>query len=228
MKAVKNISGFFSSALLLLLMSGTVSAQAVADQDTLRSFGPRIGIDVSRFFYLFADPVQKGAEASLDFEIYRNIYPVIELGYNSSSDSQELFDYSSSGIYGRAGIDYNFLKLKDRSVHHAITLGFRYGLSVFKHDITNLIVPGEYWGDYAPGPYENNLTGHWFELVGGLKTEVFSNFFLGLSFRYKILLNPDMDPFMIPELVPGYGIGGEDRTFGFTYSVFYMIPLIKK
>jgi hypothetical protein len=228
MKAMKYISGFISSVLLLLLLTGWASAQVVPGQDTLRTFGPRIGMDLSRFLYILADPSQKGAEISVDFEIYKNIYPVVELGYNSTSDSQELFDYSSSGSYGRAGIDYNFLHLPDRSIHHAITLGFRYGQSVFTHKVENVFIPGDYWGDYLPGPYENNLTGHWFELVGGLKTEVFSNFFLGMSFRYKILLNPGMDPLMIPELIPGYGTGGEDRTFGFTYSVFYMIPLIKK
>jgi hypothetical protein len=37
-----------------------------------------------------------------------------------------------------------------------------------------------------------------------------------------------MDPVMIPELIPGYGVSGKDRAFGFSYSIFYMIPLIKK
>jgi hypothetical protein len=242
MKRMKNISGFISKAAILLFamalflpvsgqdsvrVSGQESVQ-VSGKDTLRTFGPRFGIDLARFFYLLADPSEVGAEFSVDFEIYKNIYPVFELGYNSISDSQELFDYSSAGSYGRVGLDYNFLKPKDRSVHHAITLGFRYAMSVFKHDITNIVVPGDYWGDYLPGPYENNLTGHWVELVGGMKAEVLPNFFLGWSFRYKILLNPEMDPIIIPELIPGYGTGGKERTFGFTYSVYYMIPLIKK
>ena len=226
MKKTKNISGSVSKAALLLLalaLFGTVSAQ-----DTLRTFGPRFGIDLARFLYLLADPSQKGAEISADFEIYRNIYPVFELGYNSISDSQDLFDYSSAGSYGRVGIDYNILPVKDRSVHHAITLGFRYGMSIFTHQIENVLIPGEYWGDYMPEAHENKLTGNWIELVGGLKTEVLPNFFLGWSVRYKVLLNPEMDPLMIPELIPGYGSSGEDRAFGFTYSIFYRIPLIKK
>jgi hypothetical protein len=57
---------------------------------------------------------------------------------------------------------------------------------------------------------------------------VVPNFYLGWSIRYKVLLNPEMDPVMIPELIPGYGVSGEDRAFGFSYSIFYMIPLIKK
>ena len=242
MKRMKNISGFISKAAILLFamalflpVSGQDSVQVsgqesvqVSGQDTLRTFGPRFGIDLVRFFKILADPAEIGAEVSVDFEIYKNIYPVFELGYNSISDSQELFDYSSAGSYGRVGLDYNFLKPKDRSVHHEITLGFRYGMSIFNHNIDNVMIPGDYWGDYLPGPYENNLTGHWVEMVGGMKAEVLPNFFLGWSVRYKVLLNPEMDPVMIPELIPGFGTGGEERAFGFSYSVFYMIPLIKK
>ncbi len=246
MKRMKNIFGSISKAALLLFamalfqpvsgqesdpVSGQVSEQEsepVSGKDTLRTFGPRFGIDLARFLYILADPSEKGAEVSVDFEIYRNIYPVFELGYNSISDSQELFDYASDGSYGRVGIDYNILSLKDRSVHHAITMGFRYGMSVFKHNIDYVLIPGDYWGDYIPEPYENNLTGHWIELVGGLKAEVVPNFYLGWSIRYKVLLNPEMDPVMIPELIPGYGVSGKDRAFGFSYSIFYMIPLIKK
>lgn len=231
MRKMKNISGSISKAVLLVLalaLSGVLYAQEESVKDTLRTYGPRFGIDLSRFLTLIADPPQTGAEIYADFEIYRNIYPVFELGYNSMSDSQESFDYSSSGSYGRAGIDYNVLSLKDRSAHHTITIGFRYGMSLFKHEITEVLVENEYWGDYLPGPYENNLTGHWVELVGGMKAEVLTNFFLGWSIRYKILLNPEMDPLMVPEMIPGYGSGGEDSAFGLTYTIAYKIPLFKK
>ena len=231
MKKMKNISGSISKAVLLLLvmaLSGVLHAQEGSEKDTLRTYGPRFGIDLARLLYLIADPPQTGAEIYADFEIYRNIYPVFELGYNNMSDSQESFNYSSSGSYGRAGIDYNVLSLKDRSSHHTITVGFRYGMSPFKHEVTEVFVRNDYWGDYVPEPYENSLTGHWIELVGGMKAEVLTNFFLGWSIRYKILLNPEMDPLMTPEMIPGYGSGAEDSVFGFTYTIAYKIPLFKK
>jgi hypothetical protein len=227
----KNISGSISRALFVLLvltLFGQVSAQEVSAQDTLRTFGPRFGFDLARFIYIFTDPSEIGAEASVDFEIYKNIYPVFELGYNRISESEELFDYTAGGVYARAGMDYNFLPMKDRSVHHSMTVGFRYGMSVFSHSTENVLIVNNYWGEYMPEPYENNLTGHWLEIVGGLKTELVPNLFLGWSVRYKILLNPEMDPVMIPELIPGYGTGGKNRAFGFTYSILYKIPLLKR
>jgi len=226
MKVMKNISGYISRTILLLLALALFSP--VCGQDTLRTFGPRFGIDLARFIYIFADPSEIGAEVSADFEIYKNIFPVFELGYNSISESEELFSYEASGLYARAGIDYNILPQKDRSVHHSISVGFRYGMSPFSHSIDHVTITNSYWGDYQPGTYENNLTGHWAELVGSMKTEVLPNFFLGWTVRLKLLLNPDMDPLMVPELVPGYGTGGEDRNFGFSYSIMYKIPLLKK
>lgn len=220
---MKNICGYiFRGAVLLVLF------QPLAGQDTLRTYGPRIGIDLARFAYIFANPSQVGAEFSVDAEIYKNVYPVFELGYSHISETTDLYGYTLGGTYARAGGDYNLLPMKDRSIHHTISVGFRYGISLFNHHAEEAVIPGDYWGDFILESYENNLTGHWVELVGGLKAEVATNLFLGWSVRYKILLNPDMDPLVTPHLVPGYGVGTSDRGFGFTYSIFYKIPLFKR
>jgi hypothetical protein len=222
-KRMKNIFGYIFKASILLML-----IQPMTGQDTLRTYGPRIGIDVARFAYIFADPSEIGAEFSVDAEVYKNLYPVFEIGYSHLSESADLFDYNSGGGYVRAGVDYNLLPLKDRSIHHSITAGFRYGISIFRHQAENVIIPSHYWGDYMMDFYEKDLAGNWFELIGGLKTEVIPNLFLGWAVRYKILLNPDMDPLMKPWIVPGYGSARENRGFGLTYSVSYKIPLIKR
>jgi len=202
--------------------------QPLVGQDTLRTYGPRIGIDLARFAYIFAIPSEIGAEFSVDVEVYKNIYPVFEIGYSHISESEELFDYTLGGGYARAGVDYNLLPLKDRSIHHSMTVGFRYGLSIFSHHAENVTIPSDYWGDFIMESYENSLVGNWIELVAGIKAEVASNLFFGWAVRYKILLNPDMDPLVTPQLVPGYGSGTVDRGFGFTYSISYKIPLFKR
>jgi hypothetical protein len=158
----------------------------------------------------------------------KNIYPVFELGYNRISQEGDLFEYTGGGTYARLGIDYNLLPVTDRSEHHTISVGIRYGISRFNHSVDSAVIPSEYWGDRKIDLYENSLTGNWIELVGGLKTELVPNLFLGWLVRYKILLNPDMDPLVSPQLVPGYGKGTADRGFGITYSILYKIPLIKK
>jgi len=224
---MKSISGYiFRTLLFLALCLGT--AEALLAQDTLRTYGPRIGLDLARFVYYFTKPAEIGAEMSVDFEVYENIYPVIELGYSTMEERAETFDYTSGGSYGRAGMDYNVLPLKDRSVHHTFTAGARYGLSVFTQHAENMYIENGYWGDLVVDSYESSLRAHWIELLVGLKAEVASNLFLGWSLRYKILLNPEMDPKVTPQLIPGYGNGTTKRGFGLSYSIYYKIPLFKK
>ncbi|MGW8315704.1 MAG: DUF6048 family protein [Bacteroidales bacterium] len=220
---MKNISGYIFSILLLVTFS-----LSAASQDTLRTFGPRIGIDLARFAYLFVDPAETGAELSLDMEVIHNLYPVLELGFSSLDETEQQFDYSMTGAYGRFGADFNILQQKDRSVHHSVTVGGRYGVARFQHRAENVTIPSGYWGDYLLESHEYSLTGHWLELVGAVKAEIFPNFFMGWSLRYKILLNPNMDPLFAPLIVPGYGRGAQNRSIGINYSIFYKIPLFKK
>ena len=223
-----SISGYISKAILGVLILGVVSLPLSGqDQDTLRTFGPRIGLDLAKFLYYFTEPAEYGAEISADFEIYKNIYPIIELGYSNMSDTTDLFDYASSGTYARLGVDYNVLPMKDRSVHHSITVGARYGLSIFTQKTENMYIENPYWGDVILDSYESSLRGHWIELVGGMKAEVLPNLFVGWMVRFKFLLNQDMDPYVTPALVPGYGNAAKNRGFGFSYTVSYKIPLFK-
>jgi len=223
LKAMKRIFGYIFSGVLLLWL-----APSLMGQDTLRTYGPRIGVNLGSFSgYLFNPPVI-GYEASLDFEIYKNFYPIFEFGYSKLNDSVDDASYSSGGVYTRLGLDYNLLDNKDRSVHHTITVGFRYATSIFRHSADNILISSYYWGDFLIDSYENTLNGHWFELVTGINAEVLTNFFMGWTVRYKILLNPGMDPQIAPLLIPGYGNGTSNRGFGFTYTLSYKIPLLKR
>lgn len=211
--------------LLLLSLSGTVGLKG---QDTLRTYGPRVGFDLAKVAWLFLDPPQRGLELSLDAEVAENIYPVFELGYNSGNITYESYDYSSQGVYARLGADYNLLPLKDRSTHHSISIGFRYALALFEHEATEILITNDLWGDLPAQSYASSPTAHWGELVLGMKAELFPNLFLGWSLRYKILFNRNLDPVMRPDLLPGFGSAMKDSSFGFTYSIFYKIPILKK
>ena len=94
---MKNISGYIFSWVLLLFL-----AQTLTGQDTLRTYGPRFGLDLSRFAYLLATPAETGVELSADAELHKNIYPVLELGYNRISRVGELFDYAELVITHKA------------------------------------------------------------------------------------------------------------------------------
>ncbi|MEJ2596626.1 MAG: DUF6048 family protein, partial [bacterium] len=103
-----------------MILPALLVIQAASAQDTLRTYGPRIGLDLSRFAYIFFDPSEIGAELSVDMEVYKNLYPALELGFSSLDESEGEFDYTMSGSFGRVGADYNVLHQKDRSIHHSL------------------------------------------------------------------------------------------------------------
>ena len=220
---MRNISGYIFNALLILALAVPVRAQ-----DTLRTYGPRIGFDLAPVVSWFLPSSAVGAELSLDAEIMDNIFPVLELGFSSYSDSIQVSTYDSKGSYGRIGLDYDLYPVPDPSQHHSITIGFRYGISLFTHGAGNITIPSVYWGDLYIPTHENGITAHWISLVAGVKGEVFSNFFLGWSLRYRILLNPGMDQQISPLYIPGFGKPSNGRAFGVTYSLMYKIPLVQK
>ena len=74
---MRSISGYIFSGLLLLWLLPSLQGQ-----DTLRTYGPRIGINLAPLLGLITDPQVIGADASLDFELFPNIYPVFELGFS--------------------------------------------------------------------------------------------------------------------------------------------------
>ncbi|PID91379.1 MAG: hypothetical protein CSA96_08710 [Bacteroidetes bacterium] len=212
--------------MILLASGGLIRAQEAGD--TLRSYGPRFGIDIGRLAYVIGYPPQLGSAVFLDFEVSKNIYPVLELGYSSSHVDSTSWDYNSSGFFALAGIDYNLLHNAGRSEHHTITAGLRYGFSNFSQDISNIIVHDGIWGDYSAPDHRAELHAHWIEILAGMRAEVAPNFFLGWHLRYRFLLNPEMDPLVSPLHIPGYGKGSAVKSFGLSYSLAYKIPLFKR
>ncbi|MEZ5070424.1 MAG: DUF6048 family protein [Bacteroidales bacterium] len=172
----RNICSCICSAGLLLILS--LGAQA---QDTLRTHGPRFGVDVLRAAYYFADPSETSLSFFADMEVRPNLYPVVEVGYSRTSVDSALYSYRSSGIYATAGLDYNFLKNADRRIHHSMTLGFRYGISPFRQNLDNVMVPSGYWGDGVTQYQQQGLTGHWVESSGRHESQKSCQFFLPLD-----------------------------------------------
>ncbi|RPI41266.1 MAG: hypothetical protein EHM46_06660, partial [Bacteroidetes bacterium] len=149
---MKKTSGYISSLVMLLGLLPFAAAQ-----DTLRTYGPRIGIDLARIPGYFTRPPEYGAEIWVDAELFRDVYPALELGYSALSIDSISYDYSSAGPFFRAGADYNFLSFADRSKHHSITAGFRLGTARFTHRADDISIPGNYWGEYPPGSYSHKL-----------------------------------------------------------------------
>jgi hypothetical protein len=187
--------------------------------------GIRLGCDVSRFGVPFLQKGRTATEFSIDTELKRNFTPTFEAGFENSKVNNDRIGYTSNGIYGRIGFDYNILKREDPTSRNSFFIGARYGFSASKQT-TNWNIAGDYFGTTPKGSSSDIIGTHWMELVVGLKVEVLKNLFFGWSLRERILFSTTSVE-NYPYAIPGYGNGGKGSYLGLNYSVYYSIPLMK-
>ncbi len=172
--------------------------------------------------------------------LLKNKYiPTVEVGYGKTDTWGEStgINYKAAAPYFRIGMDYNMMsKKKDKSSF--LYLGARYGISSFTYDVIDAPVFDPIWGDtYVPalndpiwgGSLNFDHTGmkatvQWLELVCGVNVQIYKNFHMGWSVRYKSKLSASISEYGDPWYVPGFGKYGSS-SLGLTYSLIYKLPL---
>ena len=228
---MKIILGYIFSVLLALSsLTGVYSQEGEEPVTEIeRTKGLRIGYDLSRFTLYYFEPERTAYEISLDFELKRNFYPVVEFGWQNIDMEDSTFNYLSDGYYFRIGMDFNLQKNQRADQYEMVFFGMRYGFSKQTHSAENIVITDSYWGDFAAEAVpESAFYGHWIELVGGIRAELFKNFFVGWSVRARILVAKSKNTAMEAYHIPGFGKTENRLGIGFNYSVYYKIPLYKK
>ncbi len=215
-------------------MGNTLSAQAqdagtetgTLAQQGSRVRGPRIGYDLASLALLYFEPERKIYTFSIDYEAWQDIYPVVEFGYQNVVLDREDYRYGSSGIFARMGVDVNLLKYEKTNVYEMMYAGFRYGISYLTHQTDDVNIREGYFGDMTGASVvENQINAHWISIVGGLRVEVFRNFFMGWSVLGNIKLAQIEDIYIVPYNIPGFGPGDKRASLVFNYTISYRIPL---
>ncbi|MFC2098356.1 DUF6048 family protein [Bacteroidota bacterium] len=217
--------GYISSLLLLLTL---LSSSLTAQQPGMRVRGPRIGYDLASLALLYFEPERSIYTFSVDYEAWQDIYPVLEVGYQTVNLEHENYKYGSSGLFARVGVDLNLLKYEKTNVYEMMYTGFRYGISYFTHQAENINIQDPYFGDLNGGAVtENQINAHFISIVGGVKVQLFDNIFMGWSILGNIKLAEIKDENMAPYNIPGFGRGNKRTGLVFNYTIAYRIPLQK-
>jgi hypothetical protein len=194
-------------------------------QDRVR--GPRISYDLASLALLYFDPGRMLYTVSVDYELKQDLYPVIDLGYQHLKIQEDHYHYKADGWFARIGADVNLLNYdKKADVYEMLYVGGRYGLSLFSQQAERITVKDSYWGDFSGGKIgEHSLNTHWMSLGGGMRAEVFRNFFLGWSAFMNIRFYQSGKKAMVPYNIPGFGKGENRVTVSFNYTLSYRIPM---
>ena len=89
-----------------------------------------------------------------------------------------------------------------------------------------------YWGESIITEAVNltDLKAFWLELVFGLKTEILNNLFLGFELQLKNILKQNNKQGITNLYIPGFNRTYDSSNLGagFSYSISYLIPVVKK
>lgn len=188
--------------------------------------GAYIGVDVFGLGSKVLGGDYTCTEISGEVNLKNRYFPVIEMGYGSIETTNEETDiyFKSSAPYVRIGMNYNIFYKKPYLPGHFI-VGLRYGFSAFSYDIKAPSMTDPVWGKPTiPFAYEGvKSNAGWLELVIGLRTNVYKNFYMGFSARYRSRMNVKKAENSEPYYIPGFG-KNTGTNIGITYNLIYKLP----
>lgn len=215
---MRKISAYFIS--ILLISCGSV----VSAQDTIPFvYKIKVGADIFGPGYYLYDNNNLTVEGFISVDIDTNKAVVLETGYHSFRYTQYNYDYQTRGIFFRAGMDFNFFDPVVSRGQYWAGVGLRYGLSVFSYEVPSLEYDN-YWGTATSSLPSTTHAAHFVEVLPGIRTELFKNFAIGFTVRFRILIYAGTSPDLKPIDIPGYGNGTKRFSPGLNYYIIWSIP----
>ncbi len=221
----------------ILLASNSIMAQeANKTGDTIAQttkYGLRVGADISKPFRSLVDDDYSGFEIMGDYRITKKFYIAAELGNEKKKTFEPFVNAITTGSYIKIGADYNAYN-NWFGLNNAIFTGLRYGFSTFKQERVAYRV---YTTDPTFPQATNTesieftgLTGHWAELIVGVKTEVMTNLYFSINLQLKRKITEDKPENFDNLFIPGFNKTYDFSQFGagYGYTISYLIPIFKK
>ena len=237
MKMTSMLRYYFSLLFLIPFFGSAQVSQTTKVADSVhlnypQRYGIRIGTDLYKASRNIWDTHYNGFEITADYRYNKKLYIAAEIGSEKRLKEDYQLSYTTQGQYLKIGADYN-LHNNWMDLENMIYVGGRYGVSLHSQTLHSykIFSSDPYFGENEvfPNVETTGLTAHWIDLVGGFKTRVVQNLFMGVSVRFSYLIYQKQPTGFENLYLPGYGekfsgnIGAS-----FNYTVSYLIPLYKK
>ena len=232
---IKHMLKYYISIILLFHSYISLFSQTKTDSISFKNkFGLRVGVDLGKILNSAFNDDYDGIEINADLRILKNIYVSSEIGTEKKIITNDYLSTESKGNYLKAGGDYN-MYANWLGMDNLIYAGFRIGFSNFSQTVNNYTiydVNNHIWGQttsYNPIINED-LNALWMELVIGIKTQVLNNLFLGFNVQLKNLISEKTNNNIDNVSIPGFNRTYDSSSLGsgFSYSISYLVPIIKK
>ncbi len=228
MRIPKILNYILISLFLSVFSSAYAQEPTPQKEEVTNENGLSIGFDLAPLIIMGFDSDRKGIEFVTRYMFKKKWFVIGEVGFENVSFESDAYDYKSNGGFLRLGADYNFFKVDEPGNNDIITFGLRYGIGTQSHESPRYTILDDYWGDYTGKFGLSNVTSHWIEFVGGIRTEVLKNFYMGWTIRMKTLIAVGNTNKLKPYTIPGYGRGDNSVNMGFTYTLEYYFSFKKR
>lgn len=231
---MKSISAYILNSLILLMLflmplgaqNKAQKKEKTAPEVTYPMLnGIQVGIDLfGPGSYLIGGSVLS-TEVQASVDLWHRFLPTVALGYSTSDHWDEEGILSKhSGLYGKIGMDYNFLWKKAHG--NMMLLGLRYGISSESYSVGADALKDPIWASDSgqqSGSWRYDdmkaMTG-WLEVVLGIRAHVTGPIHMGWSLAFRKRLHGTTGKYGNPVHVPGFGKYGKDG-IGFSYHIIY-------
>lgn len=150
-----------------------------------------------------------------------------EVGYDNIQFENDNFEYTSNGVFIRAGVDYDIWQSEDFPNNDNLFIGVRYGYSWQSHKSDRFTIVDDYWGSYSGSVESSGVSTHMLDFLFGIRCEVLKNLYLGASLRGRFAVYSSYDDNLKPYAIAGYGTYNQKAKLSFTYTIEYQLPFIK-
>ena len=232
---IKHMLKYYISIIFLFNSYILSFSQTETDSISFKNkFGIRVGVDLSKILNSAFSDDYEGIEINADLRILKNVYISSGIGTEKRIITNDYLSTESKGNYLKAGGDYN-MYTNWLGMDNLIYAGFRIGFSNFSQTVNNYTiydVNNQTWGQTSSFiPIVNDdLNALWMEFVIGVKTQVLNNLFLGFNVQLKNLISEKTKINIDNISIPGFNRTYDSSSLGsgFSYSISYLIPIIKK
>ena len=196
----------------------------------------RFGIDMSKPIRSVVEDHYKGLELTADYRLTHTLFLAGEIGMEDKRVVSESLDFQTSGEYLKLGIDINLFR-NWQGMENQLLTGLRLGTSTHKHQLNGYAIRqlNHFWEEelYRPLKTPNkykNLSAFWFELLVGVKAELLTNLYMGISVRMNYLISDNEVDNFDNLYVPGFHRVSDISPWGagLNYTIMYQFPFYKK
>lgn len=228
---------YIYTSIISLLLTACVWGQEPTPVDSLQvkdqKYGLRVGTDLIKLARTAFEDGYTGFEIMGDFRITDRWYAAIELGTDDREWDKDDLKSNTTGSYAKIGADFNAYE-NWVGMNNAIFVGLRYGFATFSQELISYRV---YTTDTTfpttlvePGTEFDGLNASWAELLIGVKTEVWSNLYMGVNVQLKHLISEKTPENFDNLIIPGFNRTYDNSSWGvgYGYTISYLIPIFKK